>query len=350
MMPPPDDPDDLSDAEIAGIENFIESAPPTDATPNRTPALGALLSRGFDAVASTVARSAPAADMWSRILDALSDMSVRGDDAQQLQSLLNESGFTVSTALLPDPHDRTIIRHYTAATRADYTLALLQLPNWFMNDPNTFGNLNVAVEKIKHHHGRIVTPPEDKIAGGYTVALRSLTAADLSWEHVTWSLIKEAFEGKIQIEDALRIPVPPAPPRGRAPLAPAPKLRIDQGDIDDIVNIFTREWDLDKNFYAGLVQAGTDWPPAFRTQVNSNLKGNGNADASYVLNYLVTRNRYPPGHEYHTDTYLGRVLLRLLDSVGAEDSATFARIIVKYVLVSKSDDLESVHDKIPKGD
>src|SRR5262245_56714512 len=116
----------LSDAEIEGIGNFVQSAEPLNVT-NRGPTFGTLLYRGLGVVANavTLGKTKPTStDTWM----ALNDMSIRAPLDKQLQFLFGERGFRFGKEPLPDPYDHKKIRHYTAVTRDDYKLALVQLP------------------------------------------------------------------------------------------------------------------------------------------------------------------------------------------------------------------------------
>jgi hypothetical protein len=347
MTPDPDDHDDddheatsLSEADIAGIQTTLESGPSVGAPP--TVGLGRLFFRSVEAVSPS--------DTWKGILDALNDMTIPPTIADQLRSHFNELGFTMKNELLPDPNELTKIRHYTAATRKDFKLAILHLPSWFLQMPDTVGNLKLAVEKITDHHGRIISQDIDITAGGYVTALKSMSKRELSWSFVAWGFIKEVINGTMRLEDALGISLPaPVDPEHAAGADHADlELQLGDGDQETIVRIFVTRAGVNPQFFETLILQA-DWSDDFKTEMRSGLSNDAKASALHVLRLLLTWNRYGAPSEKTSDTYLGWVLLRLLKLLGNPAGAQIAKIIVDNRLVARDSDIQPAKDRMRTG-
>jgi hypothetical protein len=126
------------------------------------------------------------------------------------------------------------------------------------------------------------------------------------------------------------------------------ELLIVPGDVDAVVKIFNREAILDRNFFRAQVQAA-DWPERLKGQLNDLWSGNAWNDAHLLVNVLVARNRYDWTHQHRDDTYLGRLLLSLLESVGSPSDQILARIIIKYDLLNDTKDIEVARARLPEG-
>jgi hypothetical protein len=344
MSPPDDDDDDdkvpsLSEDDIAGIERAVESAPPTQAaaSTSRRGSVSALLHIGQDTTVD--------------ILKELDNMTVPDPIVVRMEPLFEKIGFALAKMSVEDEYDQTKRRPYTAATKNGFELPLLHLPNWFLQTTDSIGFLKQAIEKIRDQHGRIISEGLPNAANGYRRALAAMSEREANlWMFVPWGDIEEAFNGKTAIETVFVIPQSALRGTVHEPPAAAPplKLQLDKADLDAIVNIFVIEAGIDQNFFKALVQ-NSDWPEPPKAQVRAGFTGNATNDGWYLLNFLVARNRYDIAHPHRGDTYLGWLLLSLLNSVGNPSDETLARIIIKYGLVTSPADLQRARDKLPGG-
>jgi hypothetical protein len=284
--------------------------------------------------------------MWGRILEALKDMSVSEPFDKQLQSLLNERGFTFKKELLPDPNDLKKIRHYTDVGRVDFKFALVQLPGWFLKVPDTFGNFSISIQRIKDRPGRIISPNLDVTAGGYVTALRSISARDVHWKFVPWHLVQEVFDGTMQLEDAFDMPALAVPPGGKQGAAETGDPKLDGDDAAFVKKMLADHADasgLDdvKKFFSKLV-GQLDLPAGFVGELNNRFDNDAPASAATLLAYLGSKGQYGAASPHKGDFFIGRLLINRLDYVGSEDEKEVARIISRRNLIVNPNDLARI--------
>jgi len=322
----------LSEADINQVANSVESAP---ALPT-SPALGSFLSRVFNPPNTS-----------NDILRALDDMTIPPQAMEKLQPLFAEIGLNLEKDFVTDPFNHTKTRSYTAAKGKDIgVVVLLHLPGWVLQTSDAIGFLTNAIANIRDRHGRIISLNVDRPAFGYRTFLQSVSDREANnWMFVPWGDVEEALSGQTPIHKVFSISLSGPPASKQPAVAPPRYLQLEKADIDAIVEIFVAETLVDPNFFAGLV-AASDWPNPLKVKANAGPRGNAEDTARFLLNLLVLWNRYDFKHPHGGDTYLGQLLLRLLDSFGSP-SQTFAEIIVKYRLVNDANDLQIAKDKLP---
>ena len=356
--PTPEDITQLSDADIQQVAEGLASAPPTEAAATTTSHVLASLFSKFVKTPNTL----------DDLLEALDDLTVPPPILNRLEPFFTGIGFALSRAQVKDPFDEKKSRPYTAAVGKGVEVVVLHLPNWVPQSVQVFGILMQAIDNIRDRNGRIISEGLDRAPMAFRVGLNAVSKRETnSWIFVPWGDIKEVLAGDTTIEKAFVIPQPAMPPadnnpavgapivvRGpaAAPAANPPKpinlvdLDVEQENKETIVKIFVTEAGIDDKFFSGLVQA-SDWPPPLKTKATSLITGNAETDAWQLLNLLVTRNEYPVAHKRHGDTYLGWVLLGLLESIGSPSDQKLARIIVDYKLVKGAADLEKAKAILP---
>lgn len=335
----------LSDQDIAEIHGIVESGPSVGAPPTVGPKLSRLIARSVEALSSS--------DSWTRTLAALDDMTVPPTIFGQLEPYFKGLNFTVTNERLLDRYNLKKIRRYTAAARADFKLAVLHLPDWFLLTPDTVGSFKAAVESIGDHHGRIISRGLPATVGGYDLALESMSVRDLRWSFVPWVRIEEILDGTIRIEDALKIPPglsmqSPKPAPGQPTQILEWELKLEQNDQDKIVDSFLLLDSKNPEFYSNLY-TGSDWSDEFRNEMRSGLSNDPTNNALRVLKLLLKWNRYGAPSKKAADTYLGWVLLKSLKLLGDPAGKDIANIIIKYHLVASDDDIRPAKDRLKVG-
>ncbi len=269
----------------------------------------------------------------------------------KLQPLFDAIGFKLVSASVKDPYNQAKTRSYTAAIGKDVEVVVLHLPSWVLQTADAIAFLMQATTNIRDRHGRIISEGLDRAAIGYRMTLQSVSERETNfWMFVPWGDIEEAFSGQTPVKTVFAIPPTPPPLKDNEPTVGARALRldVDRADLEAIVQIFITEAGLDKNFFPALVQL-SDCPEPLKAQFSSGWTGNARDDAWHLLNVLVARNRYDFTHKHHGDTYLGWLLLGLLDSVGNPSDETLARIVIKYSLVNGEKDLQGAKARLPGG-
>ena len=353
--PAPEDITQLSDAEIQQVAEGLASAPATEAAATTTSHVLASL---FSKFVKT-----PTPNTLDDLLGALDDLTVPAPILNRLEPFFTGRGFALSRAEVKDPFDEKKSRPYTAAVGKGVEVVVLHLPNWVPQSVQVFGILMQAIDNIRDRNGRIISEGLDRAPMAFRVGLNAVSKRETnSWIFIPWGDIKEVLAGDTTIEKAFVIPQPvtppaagapimvPGPPAGPAASPPKPMNLVDldvgQENKKTIVKIFVKEAGLDGNFFSALVQA-SDWPLALKTQAKSLFTGNAETDAWQLVNLLEARNQYPLTHNRNGDTYLGWVLLGLLESVGNPSDQKLARIIVDCELVKGAADLEKAKAILP---
>jgi hypothetical protein len=334
MMPPDDDSKDvpsLSDADIAGIQTIVDSAPAVGVpSPGKGNPVGHILAKSVEVVSTPP-------DIWNGILEAVNNMTVPAQVAEQLQSHFNEVGFTIKNELLATQGDLKKIRHYTAAIRSDYKLALLHLPNWFLGMPETVGLLKHAVENISDHHGRIISVQLDRPDGGYTLALKSMSKRELSWGFVPWGLIKEVLDGKMLVTDAFDIPQRPQDSNNSSSPPLLLGVTLKSQDKQVIVDVFVKRATAKPELFDTVIEE-SDWSDDYRVEMKGCLSNDLKATAWKMLDMLLSWDRYCA----NGDSYLGRVLLKVLKTEGLTARRRIAKVMDDNRLVIDAVNVDQV--------
>ena len=311
----------LSAADIVGIQDLVTPAPPPSAPPSGKGRVGQFI--------EAVTRSPTT---LQDIHDALRDMTLPKDIYDPLESQLNEIGFKLATGLVMDQYDRRIVRRYTAATRAGVELALLNLPNWFLQMTETIGNFTLAIHNIRDRHGIIISRELPSPASGYENALESMSKREVnSWMFVSWVHVNEIFDGQSSVDQIFKIP----PVSATAPPLPVSAITLKQQDKQTIVDLFIAKAAAKAEFF-DLVISESDWSDHFKIEMKESHSDDLRLSAWQMFSLLVRWNRYG----INGDAYLGRVLVKIISTEGIAVRQNIDKIIQDNGLLTSDEYLQ----------
>ncbi|MBV9829714.1 MAG: hypothetical protein JO001_29185 [Alphaproteobacteria bacterium] len=329
MIGPPPSTPPLTEAVISQVLDYLKSAPPAS---------------GLD---SALAAARWVTDLTKRnrgstdFLDAMQDMSLPQAITVRLSPFFNAVGLKLETADLPDPYDLTTVRRYTAVRNSSIDMAILHLPQWFLQTTNSIGSLKQAIETISGYHGRVISDGLHATAGGYRRAFKSMSTREANtWNFVAWNEIEEIFERRNSVQTVFDLPST-IQLNGKVDPAADIQIKLSDKDEETIVQIFARAAANNSTWFDGVVAESSYLSLELRGQLQETVRtGDNKTKAQKLLNQLKNWKRFGISDPHPEDTYLGRMLLRRLPFLGGEDREAIARIVLKYQLVTGEDDLQ----------
>jgi hypothetical protein len=342
----------LSDDQIKKMMGSVDTATASD-----KPIISGLTELGNKALdALAPAKQYVPTDQLYLRLDDLQIPEVKRPDAE---AAFKAEGFAVDQCLAVDLMYKTTKRPYTRARRADGAcLAVLHVP------PEIFTVKSIVMA---------LWPMIGNIDAQIRFIARDLEAPTLIFNNfimyatqqgkpivfVPWSWFNDFLQKTGSTEQVFSLPEAPKqppgapPPVAAPPVAPLPAAKpaplvyppLQPEDRDRLITIWMERGLVNQQFFTQLV-SDADWPAPFKNEMTAGFGNNAKGNAQHLLETLANWNRYNDPPERAGDTYLGWVLLRQLNAFGNPPGQDMARIILKYALVSREQDLKAATDRL----